>query len=60
MITKENLISTINQLDEPLVLDDILERIILLNKIEKGIEQSEKDNVITEEELEQRIQRWFI
>jgi len=60
MITKENLISTINQLDEPLVLDDLLERIILLNKIEKGIEQSENDNVFTEEELEQRIQGWFV
>ena len=60
MLTKENIISTINGLQEPIILDEILERIILLNKIEKGIEQSKNGQVISDSELDKRIESWFV
>lgn len=58
MITKEKVISTINDMQEPISIDDLLERILLLEKIEKGIEQSDNDNVISDDELNERIKSW--
>ena len=60
MLTKENIISTINGLDEPIVLDDVLEKIILLEKIEIGLEQSRNDQIITDDEMENRIKSWLV
>lgn len=55
MLTKENIISTINNLEEPIELDDILDKILLLEKIEKGIEQSENGQVISDDDLDKLI-----
>jgi len=56
MLTKENVISTINNLQEPITLDDILDKILLLDKIEKGLEQSDNGQVISDEVLDKRVQ----
>ncbi len=60
MLTKENIITTINGLEEPFVLDDILERIILLEKIERGLEESKNNQVFSEEEVDKRIESWLV
>jgi hypothetical protein len=60
MLTKENIIETINSLEDPINFDDVIERIYLLEKIEKGLEQSRNNNVITDSELSQRINSWFV
>jgi hypothetical protein len=56
MLTKENVISTINNLQDPITLDDILDKILLLDKIEKGLEQSDNGQVISDEVLDKGIQ----
>ena len=58
MITKEKVISSINEMQEPISIDDIIERIILLDKIEKGIEQSDNQQVVSDDELEEKINLW--
>ncbi|MBM2813972.1 MAG: hypothetical protein HW421_734 [Ignavibacteria bacterium] len=60
MLTKENIITTINGLQEPIILDDVLERIFLLEKIERGIEQSKNEQVISDVEMDKRIESWLI
>lgn len=60
MLTKEAIITTINGLEEPIKIDDVLERIFLLEKIETGLEQSIKDQVITDEEIEREIESWLV
>ncbi len=60
MLTKENIISTINNLEEPIELDDILDKILLLEKIEKGMEQSERGQVISDEDLDKRLETWLV
>ncbi len=59
-MNKDKLISTVNQLDDPISLDDLLDKILLLEKIEKGIEQSENDQVIPDDELDGKIGEWLI
>jgi len=40
MLTKEKLIQTIQELPDKFTLDDLLDRIVLLQKIDIGLEQS--------------------
>jgi len=58
MLTKEKVLSTISKLPEKFSLDELVEKMIVLEKIEKGLEDSDKNNVLTEEELEQKIREW--
>jgi hypothetical protein len=60
MLTKENIIATINGLDEPFVLDDVLEKIILLEKIEIGLDQSLNEQIISDDEMGNRIESWLV
>jgi hypothetical protein len=60
MTTKEKIISGINNLPDPVTIDDILDQIMLIEKIEKGIDQSDKNQVVSDDKLDQRIGKWLI
>ena len=59
MITKTKLIETIDKFPETFSIDELIEKAILIDKIERGDEQSKKGNTISEEELEREMQKWF-
>ena len=59
MITKTKLIETIDKFPETFSIDELIEKAILIDKIERGDEQSKKGNTISEEELEGEMQKWF-
>lgn len=47
-------------MSEPIEVDDILDKILLLEKIDKGIEESENGMVISDEALDKRIESWLV
>lgn len=59
MLTKTMLKQQIDQLPEDFKLDDLIERLIFLAKVEEGLDQSNNKNVISTEELETRMEKWF-
>lgn len=59
MMTKKQLKETIEQLPEEFSLADLIDRLILLDKIEKAERESERGDTITEAELNEEIERWF-
>lgn len=59
MTTKEKIISGINNLPDTVTIDDILDQIILVEKIEKGLEQSENNQVVSDDDLDKRLGKWF-
>ena len=59
MLTKENLKNQIDKLPEEFSLDELVERLILVEKINRGNAQSEKNEVISESELDKEIDKWF-
>ena len=59
MITKAKLIETIDKFPETFSIDELIEKAILIDKIERGDEQSKNGNTISEEELEKEMQKWF-
>jgi predicted transcriptional regulator len=61
MITKEKLIESIKSMPEDSFedMDTLLDRIILLDKIENGITDIKEGNVISNEEMKSVIDSWF-
>ena len=59
MLTKEILIEQADKLPKEFSLDELIERLIMVEKINNGISQSKKNEVITEEELDLKINKWF-
>jgi hypothetical protein len=60
MTTKDKIISGIKNLPDSVTIDDILDQIMLVEKIEKGIDQSDKNQVVPDDELDQRLGKWLV
>jgi hypothetical protein len=59
MLTKTKLIETLNKFPERFTVDELIDKIILIDKIERGNQQSERGETISEEELDKEMQKWF-
>jgi len=59
MITKEKLIRHINNFPAELSIDELIDRLIFVEKLEKRIELSNKDETISEQALENAMKEWF-
>ncbi len=59
MITKSKLIETINKFPEEFTIDELIERLIIVEKIEKANKQSEEGKSISEDDLEKEMEKWF-
>lgn len=49
----------IESFPEQFSIDDLIERLILVEKIENGKIQSENDEVLSESEFDKEIDKWF-
>ena len=56
---KQALINTIPQLPEEFTIDELLEKLIILDKIEKGEKEIKDGNVLNEDEVKYRLKKWF-
>jgi hypothetical protein len=59
MLTKSKLREQIESFPEEFSIDELVERLILAEKIDRGNKQSEKREVISESELDNEIEKWF-
>jgi hypothetical protein len=59
MISKTQLKQSIEILPENFTLDELMDKAILIDKIEIGNEQSEKGETESEEELDKEMEKWF-
>jgi hypothetical protein len=60
MLTKEKIIESIKELPDSFSMEEFFERIILIEKIEKGISDSTKGNVISDESLNNHLPSWLV
>lgn len=51
MTTKEQAINVIQSLDDDVSLDDVIDRLYLLRKVELGIQQSDARDVVEHDEF---------
>ena len=57
MNTKEKAISLINSLRDDVTLDDVIDRLYLLRKIELGIAQTDAGDIVEHEEFMAELER---
>ena len=59
MITKSQLKAQIEKFPEEFSIDQLIDHLILMEKIGRGVEQSEKNHVISDSEMDNEIDSWF-
>ncbi len=59
MLTKEEVLKTVNDLPGEFSFDEILGRLMLLNKIDVGIEQSNNGEILSTEEAKKSLAKWL-
>jgi len=59
MITKSHLISSLNKLPENLSFDELIDHLIFVEKVEKGLSDVENGLVKSKEEARQVIKKWL-
>lgn len=58
MLTKEKVISSLQDMPDNFSLDELIDKLILLQKIETGLEQSERGEVYSPEEAKDMLKHW--
>jgi len=59
VLNKKIVLRIIDKFPERFTVDELIDKIILIDKIDKGNLQSEQGEIISEEELEKEIEEWF-
>jgi predicted transcriptional regulator len=59
MLTKKEVLESINSLPAKFDAEEAIEKIVLLEKIKIGLEQSAAGDVITKEEAKKKLKKWL-
>jgi hypothetical protein len=59
MGTKQQILKAIEDLPDDASVEDAIDRLYLLYKIDKGIRQADRGNLITQDEARQRMAQWL-
>ena len=59
METKQQILKAIENLPDDASVEDALDRIFLIYKIERGLGQADRGDLVTQEEARQRMAKWL-
>ncbi len=59
MITKTALKKQIEKFPKEFSIDELIERMLFIEKLEKRIQKSSQNETLSEEDLENEMQQWF-
>jgi hypothetical protein len=58
VIEKEKIKEMLSEFPDNVIIEDFIDRIIITAKIEKALDQVEKGDYMTSEELDEEIKKW--
>jgi predicted transcriptional regulator len=58
IMTKEIVATAIKEMPQEFDLDELIERLIFIEKVEEGLKDMEEGRTITHEEMKQKIDGW--
>lgn len=58
MLTKDKVSKSINNLPDSFTIDELIDQLIFIEKVEEGIKQSETGKVVSNEDIKLMIDRW--
>jgi Zn-dependent alcohol dehydrogenase len=59
MLTKQQIIESAQNLPDKIELEDLIEHFILLEKINKGLDDVKNGRVYSHDEAKQRLSKWL-
>ncbi|MFY0686923.1 MAG: hypothetical protein JXQ90_07155 [Cyclobacteriaceae bacterium] len=59
MLTKEIVIKAINKLPGEFSVDQVIDELLLLEKIERGLNESKLGHVVSDKELDNELPKWL-
>ena len=59
MITKTQIINSLDKLPENLTIDQVVDHLIFIEKVQKGMDDSANGRVNTKKEAKQKLKRWL-
>lgn len=60
MLSKEKILQTVKDLPDKFSIEDLFERIILLQKIEMGLEQANAGQTVSTKEARKKLSKWLL
>ena len=57
---KDKAINTINKFPQEFELDDLLEELIFMEKVENGLKQLEQGKTVPHEKVKEVVEKWSI
>ncbi|MEB2786463.1 hypothetical protein [Algoriphagus persicinus] len=58
MISREKVLEAVKNMPKEFSIDDLMDKLLLLNKIEIGLDQSKSGETFTADEAKKMIQEW--
>jgi hypothetical protein len=59
MLSKKTVIETVNSLPDNFSLEEVIDRLILIQKVELGLAQSIENQIVSHEEAKEKLNKWF-
>jgi hypothetical protein len=59
MLQKSKVLETVEDLPDRFSMDELFEKMYVIEKIEKGLEQVRNGETVSEEDLDEEIESWF-
>jgi predicted transcriptional regulator len=59
MLTRNQVRNTVEILPEQFSIEQLIEKLLFMEKVEKGMEQSRQGKVIATEEVGQKLSQWL-
>jgi hypothetical protein len=59
MLSKKTVIETVNSLPDSFSLEEVIDRLILIQKVELGLAQSIENQIVSHEEAKEKLNKWF-
>ncbi len=56
---KTEVIDTLKEMPDEFSADELIERILLLQKIDSGLQQVAEGKVLSEDQAEQKLEKWL-
>lgn len=59
MITKTQLIQTLDKMPEEMTIDQLVDQLIFIEKVQQGLEDSSEGRVNNKDQAREKLGKWF-
>ena len=59
MLTKAQVFNSVEKMPEQFSIDQLIDKLIFIDKVEIGLKQSESGNINTKEQAKEKLSKWL-